>query len=339
MIHPQLDHYLEDLIEDGTNSQFIHVGIPTSQENFRVDQVAPGVLEFHPLLKEDHKSPLILSCGIHGNETAPIEMVDDLLKEIIKGELLLKRPLQLIFGHLNAIPKQKRFLDFNLNRLFCGHHQGHPDAQESVRAAQLEKVVEDFALKYGEGLHLDLHTAIRPSHLKRFAVYPTMDNNKPENDELILLKAMGIEGILLSGGKASTFSAYSHRELNFSSFTLELGKVEPFGQNNRLDFQETYNTLRNLIQNTSPKEIEREVSSKSLKIFEVVHELIRENEAYEFHIAEDYANFTPLDEGEPLETTSQGILKAKARQAIVFPNSQVKIGQRSGLLVEEVETI
>lgn len=348
----QLTHYLDDILKNGDNHKFITTkdskdnsnDIPTKQTNYRVNQVLEGVLTFEPHSEptnessREHLSPLVLSCGIHGNETAPIEIVDDLLKDLHSGKLNLNRPLLIIFGHIEAMLKQTRFIDFNLNRLFSGTHKKFPDAMESPRAKELEEVVANFFKRYGKGLHLDLHTAIRPSHLKRFAIYPTHDNSLPPTQEIEMLKAMGIEGLLLSNESAATFSAFSARECQSQAFTLELGKVEPFGKNNRDDFKKAHTTLNELIEGSSSS-ISQKAKGSKLQVFKVVHEMIRENDEYIFHIPEDYANFTPLSEDTLLETTSEGILKAKQGQAVVFPNSQVKIAQRSGLVIEKADIL
>lgn len=333
----QITDYLKDILNGGDNHRNLCENIPIDQKDFKASQPNEGVLLFEPKLSSplSYEEPLALSCGVHGNETAPIEIVDDLLKDIASGKLKLRRPLLIIFGHIKAMLEHKRFIDFNLNRLFSNNHQSHPSAMESDRARELEEVVQDFFKRYGKGLHLDLHTAIRPSHLKRFAVYPTHKDTTPPSKEINILKEMEIEGILLSNESAATFSAFSARECNCKAFTLELGKVEPFGKNNRSDFLAAQRTLEKLIEGT----LSTERVDSEIKVFKVVHEMIRENKDYIFHIPEDYANFTPLEEGTPLETTSKGQLKANSNQAVVFPNSDVKLGQRTGLLIEEVKSL
>jgi succinylglutamate desuccinylase len=340
-----LTQYLQDLLQDGGAPETLQSNIPTKQSDFVVNEVGKGVISFEPHDGQRNKAgvptqaPLVLSCGIHGNETAPIEIIDDLLRDLALGNLHIRRPLLIIFGHIEAMKKQERFLDFNLNRLFSGLHQKNPQAMESPRAIELEKAVSNFFSRFGKGLHLDLHTAIRPSHLKRFAVYPTLDNQYPSLVEIDMLKAMGIEGLLLSNESAATFSAFSARVCECQAYTLELGKVEPFGKNNREDFISAQKTLEALIEGRSERGLPNKTENSALKVFKVVHEMIKEDDNYIFHVPEDYANFTPLTDGTPLESTSKGTLRAKENQAIVFPNSKVKIGQRSGLLIEEIESL
>jgi succinylglutamate desuccinylase len=319
-----IENYLADILNQGDGHKQ-HFRL--KRKDVTIENLAPGILKLTPS-SETTTPPLVLSCGIHGNETAPIEILNDILQDIAKEQLSVKRPSLFIFGHLPAIRAHKRFLDFNLNRLFCGVHKNHPEAQESKRAAELEKVVAEFFNEYGRGHHYDLHTAIRPSHLKRFAVFPTSDNGVPKPAEFDSLKSMGIEGLLVAGGKASTFSAHTHQNHQALGYTLELGKVEPFGKNNREDFLAAENYLRStLSQGPQPK------LTGVIKVYNVDFEMIRDSENYTLHLCEDYANFTPLTEGQPIETNKNGLLKAKKDQAVVFPNSKVVVGQRTGLLV------
>lgn len=330
--------YLEDILKSGKD----HTQFTSSELSWgKLENLAPGIIKCTPKqISGSLASSLILSCGVHGNETAPIEIMNDILRDLAEDNFSLKRPCLIIFGHLAAMRVQKRFIDFNMNRLFCGLHEKYPDAQESARAKLLEEHVSLFCEEFAAGHHYDLHTAIRPSHLKRFAVFPTEQEQEQtqvsalDPNEVDDLKNMGIEGILVSGGKASTFSAYTYSVHKAKGYTVELGKVEPFGKNDRSHFQKVEKFLRASLEGkTMPK------PHGTLKIYTVDHEMIRDSEDYILHIAEDYANFAPLKEGQKVETTLLGTLVAKEAQAVVFPNSQVVIGQRTGLLVNLVKEL
>jgi succinylglutamate desuccinylase len=115
----------------------------------------------------------VLSCAIHGNETAPVEMLDGLLKQLLNGTLALSWRLLIIIGNPQALGQNKRFLRNDLNRLFGARWQGFPASDETIRAAQLERAVTHFyAEDDEERWHLDLHTAIRGSYHVRFGVLP-----------------------------------------------------------------------------------------------------------------------------------------------------------------------
>ncbi|MDN3557942.1 succinylglutamate desuccinylase/aspartoacylase family protein, partial [Halomonas maura] len=79
---------------------------------------APGLLELIPSAPAAHTPALVLSVGIHGNETAPIELLGELLARLEAGQLTLATPVLVILGNPAAIRAGKRFVATNLNRLF-----------------------------------------------------------------------------------------------------------------------------------------------------------------------------------------------------------------------------
>ncbi|MDX1452669.1 MAG: succinylglutamate desuccinylase/aspartoacylase family protein, partial [Oleiphilaceae bacterium] len=120
---------------------------------------AAGILEIIP---SQPKAPaLVLSSGIHGNETAPIELLDHLISDILHHQLQPQRPLLLIMGHPQAMRENSRFVLFNMNRLFMGTHQQAPYAGsvDAQRAAVLEAALADFHSRFPIAEHYDLHTA------------------------------------------------------------------------------------------------------------------------------------------------------------------------------------
>jgi len=292
----------------------------------------PGALHFLP--KENVSSQkLALSCGVHGNETAPIEILWDILESIKSHNLMPNIEVLFLFGHTKAMLEHKRFIDFNLNRLFSENYKNYPDAQESKRAHELESVMYTFfdAPSF-EHWHLDLHTAIRGSHHERFAVRPYyQDNRAVSQNELNLCSALGVQAILKTVSAATTFAGFSATKINAQSFTVELGKVAPFGKNDLQKFESAKKTLIKILAQGSLHLTE---STDAPIVYDVKKELINDHDNYEFFIGSDYLNFSPLEEGQEIERNEKGILCAQKGQSIVFPNPHVPIGQRTGLLVQ-----
>ena len=101
------------------------------------------------------KTAYIYSCGIHGNETAPIEIISDLILKIRNGDINLTHPLLVIFGNIESIKVGKRFIKDNMNRMFSGAHNKFDQIDYEPRRAKLiEEVISEFFLKYEDHLVL-----------------------------------------------------------------------------------------------------------------------------------------------------------------------------------------
>jgi len=297
-----------------------------------------GILELRPEVEtEKTVDTLALSCGVHGNETAPIEIVCDLLVEVYKKQLTPKLPVLIQFGNIEAMRVQERFVEFNLNRLFSGTHLTHKEALESARAKVLEESLCRFCEKANAKKkkiwHLDLHTAIRGSFHQKFAIRPFKKASEATEQEIELLKAMGIQAMIQSHAPNTTYSSFSSSFYDSCSFTMELGKVKPFQQNDRDDFRAAYEGLRSFIAEGYPP---RDSRNSDFVIYAVQEELIREGQQTTLHLPDDYLNFKPLEEGQPIQTTGEKARLAKKGESVIFPNKKVEIGQRTGLIISPV---
>ena len=299
-------------------------GITIKSNSFGIFRILPNQIE-------ENSRSLIYSCGIHGNETAPIEICLDILKDIAENNLNLRHPLLLIFGNIDAMRNSKRFNEDNMNRLFIQNWKNFSkEHKEAQRAAVIEEEIRQFFEKLqGDRLHYDLHTAIRPSLYKRFAVYPFLDDERSHDaHHMKLLAAMGIEAILFSNTTSTTLSFHTSHKHKAHAFTVELGKVMPFGQNIRNDFLKAETLLKSLL-------LGKEKPSNGMPIlFKVKKVLIRNSENYEFNIPDDVANFTTLNKGSVISKDEVETYTVRSNdEAIVFPKGDVKVGQRSGLIV------
>jgi succinylglutamate desuccinylase len=147
------------------------------------------------------------------------------------------------------------------------------------------------------------------------------------------LEASGIEAVLLSHQSTTTLSYFSSEQHNASAFTVELGQVAPFGENDHSKLTAIRHTLRYLIK-------DEELTSSdqgSMKIFQVIDGLNKDAEDYQLNIATDFENFTSFDAG--FKLTQSQLSEYLVRQdgdALVFPNTKIPVGQRAGLMVREV---
>ena len=299
----------------------------------RLRWLAEGALEVRPPEGQDNGMDLLLSAGIHGNETAPIELLDELIHEVARGNLKPRARVLFLFGNPEAIRRGERYLEQDVNRLFNGRHE-LSSGSEALRACELERLAAIFfSVPDRVRLHYDLHTAIRGSKIEQFALYPFKEGRVHSRSELARLGAAGMQAVLLQGKASITFSAYTYEQLGAEAFTLELGKARPFGHNQQVNLDLLETRLRQLIEGNEPAADASELGG--LKLFNVSREIIKHSDAFRLHLPDDIENFAELAQGyllaEDLADLRWVVEEAGAR--IIFPNPRVKNGLRAGLLI------
>ena len=290
-----------------------------------------GVLECLPAAPA--AASVVLSAGIHGDETAPIEILSALVAAIAVGEVPLRVRLLILLGNVAAMCDARRYLDDDLNRLFGGRHRVLPESREALRAMMLEQAVSEFFAGAGESrLHLDLHTAIRPSVFERFALLPQRDAPY-EPDIFAWLGALGIEAVLLHRSASGTFAHYSSSEHQALACTLELGKVMPFGRNDLSRYAALADGLRRLLATAL------QVSAAAVplpRVFDVVASLDKRSAEFILPVGDGMPNFTAYPRGTLVAQDGDYRYQVTHdEERIVFPNPRVKVGLRAGLMVVE----
>ncbi|REC95408.1 succinylglutamate desuccinylase [Kushneria indalinina] len=300
-----------------------------------VTEHAPGVLALMPGATAPDAEATIISAGIHGNETAPIELLGELVAALDAGQLRVGAPTLLMLGNRRAIMAGKRHVDTNLNRLFRRDTLLRDDERfECQRARELMQAVDQFMAEVsGPVLHLDMHTAIRDSRYPRFAVEPFSDTPTPDNLWRQLADA-GIQAGLSQHQHSWTFSHYTRHYHGAMSFTLELGRVAPFGGNDLEPLAPMLDLLRARIAGATVSA----PGSATLVRFEVTDEIMRESDDFRLCFAEDIANFTEFAPGSRLAIDgAHGEWIVEGTPAhIVFPNARVERGARALLLARPV---
>ena len=336
----------------------------TNSSTAKVSVLDTGIIIFEPLSHTSSKD-IVLSSAVHGNETAPIEICNELIKLLILGELHLENRTLFLFGNPPAINIGQRFVQENLNRLFSGAHsqgcslseglgKGQDEAlinQERHRALLLETTVKAFYESKGyenkdhgkgytedksERFHYDLHTAIRGSKNDKFAVYPFRHNKPWVKEQLQFMLACGVNTILFSNSATTTFSYFSSNEFGAHAFTVELGKVKLFGENDMANFAGVRGSLKALISGQALTLAE--YNKDNFSFFEIDQIIDRHHQKFTLHFANDVENFTDFPIGTVIATDGeQQITTKQLGEAIIFPNANVAIGERAMLTVVPVE--
>ncbi|WP_051252950.1 succinylglutamate desuccinylase [Ferrimonas kyonanensis] len=301
----------------------------TLKDGTQLTLIDTGILAIEPPQPGD--SDIVLSCGVHGNETAPIELVNELVNAILSGDLVCRQRLLVQLGNPEAMLKGTRGVQENMNRLFSGAHALGEQNSEKVRARLLEQTVRDFYHQSGrKRFHYDLHTAIRDSQREKFAVYPYRPGRAWSIEQIRFLAGCGVETILLSHNPTTTYSYYSSNEFGADAFTVELGKVYPFGQNDMSRFEACKKQLARLI---AAQPLEYPPLSQSV-VFDVCQVVNKQHEAFHFSFDDAQANFTEYPPGALLAQDGETDVRVgEVAESIVFPNAKVALGQRALLTV------
>lgn len=290
-----------------------------------------GVMTFTPL--QPTEKALIISAGLHGNETAPVEIVARLMDSIIAGQLAVDWHLLVILGNPAALREQKRYLHSDINRMFGGRWRQFTASVETANAQRLEQAVGQFIHDTRPSLcwHLDMHTAIRDSLYPRFGVLPL----RPAGyDEAFLawLGGAGLQALVFHQQPAGTFSHFTSEAFNALSCTLELGKALPFGENRLEDFLVTGQALCALLQG------DRQPFTGNVPYrYRVTQQITRLTDQFILHLSDKVSNFTPFNRGRLLAQDGDIRYTVKADcEYILFPNPNVAPGLRAGLMLEKL---
>nr|WP_310617011.1 succinylglutamate desuccinylase [Pantoea cypripedii] len=279
---------------------------------------------------------LVLSAGIHGNETAPVEILNLLLTPLLQGEKPLAVRLLVLLGNPQALRSGKRYQQYDINRLFGGRWQQVSDVAEARRAMRLEQALETFwhnCISAETRWHLDLHTAIRGSYHARFGVMPL--NPRPWPDDFMhWLAAAGLEALVFHRSPGGTFTHFSCEHFSAASCTLELGKALPFGENDLTQFSAAHQALAALLYGDALPEVQG-----TPRHYRVAQQITRHGEDFVLHMGPETLNFTAFPQGTLLaEEGDTRYYVQQARDYVLFPNPNVAPGLRAGLmLVEENE--
>ncbi|MEX3789608.1 succinylglutamate desuccinylase [Paraburkholderia sp. BR14374] len=295
-----------------------------------------GVLVIEPAQQHAGVRSVLVSAGVHGDETAPIELLSRIVADIAQGRAALACRLLVILGNIDAMRDGGRYRDDDLNRLFSGRHLQLPHSHEAPRAAALEQAATRFFADAsdapGARWHIDMHTAIRASVFERFALLP--HTGKPFSRAMFeWLGDARISAVLLHTTKGNTYSHFTAQACGADACTLELGKVRPFGQNDLTRFEGADLAVRALLAGTRTN-ARGDAQAALPRVFTVVDQLTKQSDAFELLLAPDVPNFTPLAKGTLLARDGDyQYTVQRDEERIVFPNPAVKPGLRAGLLV------
>ncbi|MES2742699.1 MAG: succinylglutamate desuccinylase [Pseudomonadota bacterium] len=319
------------------DADFGAVAARFSAAGFTVTQPAAGVLQIKAARSDAARTSVLLSVGVHGDETGPIEVLAQLLETLSHQALQLAVDLMVCVGNPEAIRAGRRFIDADLNRMFRPRRGSLAGTAEAARADVLIAATDAFFRDAGpRRWHLDLHTAIRPSRYPTFAVVPDLIAQPAKRDLVAWLGRAAIGAIIMNPASAGTFSYYTAEHRGAASSTVELGRVGTLGQNDLSLFAQVTLALDGLLRGRGLDHATDGAAAPAATphVFAVAQEIIKLSDDFRMTFDRHTHNFTALPAGAVIASDGATTYTVQhAEELVVFPNPDVRVGLRAGLMV------
>lgn len=277
---------------------------------------------------------VLVSVGVHGDETGPIEAVAHLLDALSQTPSKLAVDLMVCVGNIDAIAAGKRFIDADLNRMFRPDRGALADAFEAARADTLIAASAAFFSAAGPlRWHLDLHTAIRPSVYPTFAIVPELIADERQAALSAWLGQAGIGAVIMNPASSGTYSYYTAEHHGAAASTVELGRVGKLGQNDLALFAAVSAALDALLRGALAAAAGAPAAAPP-QVFKVAQEVVKLSDDFRMAFGAGTRNFTALAPGEVIATDGDTVYRVgEAEELVVFPNPDVRVGLRAALMV------
>ncbi|MFS2214565.1 succinylglutamate desuccinylase [Telluria sp. Tellsp104] len=308
---------------------FGEVAARFAQAGFTVGLPAKGVLTVKAATPPAERPAVLLSVGVHGDETGPIEMVAYAIEALSRTPGELAVDLMLCVGNIDAIAAGKRFIDADLNRMFRDQRGDLAGTFEAGRADTL--IAATAAFFDGSGprrWHLDLHTAIRGSRYPRFAIVPELIADEPRRALIAWLGLGGIEAVIMNPASAGTYSYWTAERHGAAGTTVELGRIGTLGQNDLSQFAAMASALHGLLRGQA------QAGGNQPIVFNTAQSITKLSDAFTMSFGRDTENFTPLKKGDVIARDGDTVYTVQHdEECVVFPNPDVRVGLRAGIMV------
>lgn len=334
--------------------------IETKNDNLaRMMHPVPGILEIQSIYEDE--PPLIITGGIHGDEKAGVVVIDRLVRDIIVGEIPVRRHVLLMFGNLQAMKANgfegARCIESeagelsNLNRCFGRGVFSNPKCYAQRRANEMTRAVERFVNSYGCPEAIDIHQSFSVPSL-----YDVREGVADRSDyTYAMLYPIGndvqgalswihkgysdiVAGVVLNDMTLShhTFAGYMACVHGAHAATFEQGSI---------GFVD-YDTFTPQLEENLARKIAGEVKLEATQGFDVwrcVRGFKKESNDFRFidangRIAQSApVDFLPLHEG-TVARDGEAVHDLSRDERLLFANPDVPIGDRAAVVIERFET-
>jgi succinylglutamate desuccinylase len=312
-------------------ADFSAVANSFTKAGFTIGQPADGILTIRS--KQQGRPAILVSVGVHGDETGPIELVAYLLDALAQEPQALQVDLMLCVGNIGAIRQAKRFIDADLNRMFRTERGTLAGTAEAARADVMIAATTEFFESAGkQRWHLDLHTAIRPSVYPTFAIVPDLIADDAKQQLIGWLGEAAIGAIIMNPSSAGTYSYYSAEHHAAAGTTIELGRIGTLGQNDLSQFEDAKLALDRLLRGKAPAQ-----AASEPHVFKVAQNIIKLSDNFKMAFGKETQNFTALKKGDEIARDGDTVYTVQNdEELVVFPNPDVRVGLRAGMMVTRV---
>jgi len=296
---------------------------------FTVGLPAKGILSVKAALPDPARASVLLSVGVHGDETGPIEMVAHALDALSQTPQALAVDLMLCVGSIDAIAVGKRFIDADLNRMFRLQRGDLASTFEAGRADAIIAATRAFFEDAGpRRWHLDLHTAIRASRYPKFAIVPQLIADDARAELIGWLGLAGIEAVIMNPASAGTYSYWTAEQHGAAASTVELGRIGTLGRNDLSQFAEASAAIDGLLRGLP------QGAGGAPLVFDTAQSITKLSDGFRMSFGRETENFTPLKKGEVIAIDGDTVYTVQHdEECVVFPNPDVRVGLRAGIMV------
>ncbi|MEI6378796.1 MAG: succinylglutamate desuccinylase/aspartoacylase family protein [Candidatus Falkowbacteria bacterium] len=248
---------------------------------------------------------LAVFAGVHGNETTGIKA----LKQVVKNIKIDAGTVYFVLANPEAIGKNVRQVDKNLNRCFFLGNKGR--TAEDKRARELMKLLDKC-----EAL-LDLHASNNPNSIP----FIICEKHAFQAASIFDFKIVSHGWDAFEPGATDGYMN-TQRKI---ALCLECGSVhdnnEPLAVKSIMQFLKFFGAI---------KDATVKYNHKKQKMIKIVKAGYKKSEQLAF--AKNYNDFAKLKPGEIYATDGPNKYKAGTNQCIIFPNINKKIGEEIFLI-------
>lgn len=265
----------------------------------------------HTITSPNPGPTIVISGGVHGNEQAGVEVIDYLREHVSidRGTVLL------VYGNPEAIEKNVRFVQHNMNRIFKRGLEN--DSTEYKRACEIMD-----ALDTCDAL-LDFH-AYRDT---RPDAPPFIISEESDKD---VYQAMDVQIVVHKLGPFcdGTIGAYMNA-LQKPAVSIELGSIAHPQENIAIGIDSAYRLLHHfgmMSYDGAP--------ARDKKVYEFYYAHFKENDDFSF--TQEYKSFDDVRAGDVIAHDGGKELSAQYDGKIIFPFAQDPIGSDVYMLLKEM---